>query len=164
MIHSQLDIDCVPALEAYGLHRANNNTDPLSGSSYQCDTTYEVHVPAKKNQLPFISKLSLGLGFGLAGLTTLCIGLCWWSYRKWAKQVKSVRGGEHGIELQNHPPGYVSAGATEVGSMSSGSTVAPPFEGHDEPPVYTEHVDRAAGFDEGDVSPVSPVGREDPAV
>lgn len=79
--------------------------------------------------------------------------------------MKTVGGGEHGIELGNHPPGYVSDGATEVGSMSSGSTAAASFEDHENerPPVYAEHVDRAVGVDEGDVSPVSPVGRDDTA-
>jgi hypothetical protein len=45
--------------------------------------------------------------------------------------------------------------------MSSGSTAAPSFEGHERPPVYAEHVDRAGGVNEGDISPVSPVGRDD---
>ncbi|PMD21350.1 hypothetical protein NA56DRAFT_125202 [Hyaloscypha hepaticicola] len=163
LIRSQLDIDCAPALTAYGLHHSNNANGSYSGS-YQCDTTYEVPVTTERNNsLPFKSKLSLGLGFGLGGLAALCLGLCWWSYRKWYNQVKTVGGGEHGIELGNHPPGYVSDGATEVGSMSSGSTAAASFEGQERPPDYDEHVDRAGGVDEGVVSPVSPGEREDTA-
>jgi hypothetical protein len=158
-IVSELNIDCAPAWTAYNLHHPNNTVGPDKGS-YQCETTYEAPVTEKKG-LTFKSKLSLGLGFGIGGLAALCLGLCWWSYRKWYnKQAKSVGDREHGIELENQPPGYISDGPTEVGSMSSERTTAPSFAGHERPPDYAEHVDRPGMVEEGDVPPVSPVERE----